>query len=293
MPSWRHRLFATLAPLLRLKAPRDNEHARTLFKKMQSDQPASPTPRILKRMSATVRTDAGFPVWTIAPREGGGATRVVVLHGGAYVGDASSIHWSLCAEIVETTGSTVIFPLYPLAPDATWSTSFAALADLARGKAGEESAVLMGDSAGGGLALGLAQHLAREGARPRVALISPWLDVTMSHPETAAHADLDPLLNVEFLIAAGRAWAGGDDPRRAEVSPQFGSLAGIRELLVISGTRDVLYPQAVRLVADAAAAQVPCTAILEEGLIHDYALLPVPEAKRAVRALTEFVQAHA
>ena len=59
--------------------------------------------------------------------------------------------------------------------------------------------VLMGDSAGGGLALLLAQHLAAEGgARPpdSLVLLSPWLDVsvTMTEQEHKQLARLDPFL---------------------------------------------------------------------------------------------------
>ena len=262
-----------------------------MFSRMHSQKPALPPKGILKTVSAEVAHTLGFPVWTLTPKSGGTDLQMLYLHGGAYVGDASIIHWNLCAEIARASGATVVLPIYPLAPEATWSTSFDALLQLARGSGGS-APVLMGDSAGGGLALALAQRVAASGGSPRVALISPWLDVTMSDPTTPTYDRADPILSAPFLEVAGRFWAGSDDPRRAEVSPQFGSLRGIRELLLFSGSRDVLYPQALRLVADAKAAGVSCTAHLEEGLVHVYPLLPIPEAKGPRAALSAFVRAH-
>lgn len=292
MPSLQHNLFGwILGAVAALKPPRDEAHARAMFARMHSAKPALPPKGILKTVSAEVSHELGFPVWTLTPKRGSTGVEVLYLHGGAYVGDASVIHWNLCAEIARESGATVLLPIYPLAPDATWSTSFNALVKLARGS-GSAAPVLMGDSAGGGLALALAQRVAAEGGAPRVALISPWLDVTMSDPATPAYDRVDPILSAPFLKAAGQFWAGGDDPRRAEVSPQFGGLRGIREVLLFSGSRDVLYPQALRLVRDAEAAGVTCTAHLEEGLVHVYPLLPIPEAKEPRAALSAFVRAH-
>ena len=292
MPSLQHNLFGwILGAIAALKPPRDEAHARAMFARMHSQKPALPPKGILKTVRAEVLHELGFPVWTLAPKSGSTGVEVVYLHGGAYVGDASVIHWNLCAEIARDSGATVLLPIYPLAPEATWSTSFEALLQLARGS-GERAPVLMGDSAGGGLALALAQRVAAGGGSPRVALISPWLDVTMSDPTTPIYDRADPILSAPFLQVAGRFWAGGDDPRRAEVSPQFGSLRGIHELLLFSGSRDVLYPQALRLVADAKAAGITCTAHLEEGLVHVYPLLPIPEAKGPRAALSAFVRAH-
>lgn len=292
MPSLQHNIFGwILGAIAALKPPRDEAHARAMFARMYSHKPALPPKGILKTVTADVTHTLGFPVWTLAPKSGRTGVEMMYLHGGAYVGDASVIHWNLCAEIVRDSGATVLFPIYPLAPDADWSTSFEALLKLARGS-GEKTPVLMGDSAGGGLALALAQRVAASGGSPRVALISPWLDVTMSDPATPIYDRDDPILSAPFLEAAGRFWAGSDDPRRPEVSPQFGSLRGIRELLIFSGSRDVLYPQALRLVAEAKDAGVACTAHLVEGLVHVYPLLPIPEAKGPRAALSEFVRAH-
>jgi acetyl esterase/lipase len=71
---------------------------------------------------------------------------------------------------------------------------------------GDGGTVLIGDSAGAGLALAAAQRLRdRTGAQPsRIVLISPWLDLTMSHPDQAALEADDPVLARPGLLEAGR-----------------------------------------------------------------------------------------
>src|SRR3712207_7656426 len=53
---------------------------------------------------------------------------------------------------------------------------------------GRSTVTLAGDSAGGGLALGLAQTLRDQGLpQPRrLLLVSPWLDLTLGNPDLAA-----------------------------------------------------------------------------------------------------------
>ena len=69
---------------------------------------------------------------------------------------------------VSTTAATLPQGLreasdYPLAPGHTWADSHDALVDLAARLTGEWPTVLAGDSAGGGLALAVAQSLRDRG----------------------------------------------------------------------------------------------------------------------------------
>lgn len=70
--------------------------------------------------------------------------------------------------------------------------------------------MLIGDAAGAGLALAAAQRLRdRTGAQPsRIVLISPWLDLTMSHPDQPAIEAADPFQARSGLLEAGRLYAG-------------------------------------------------------------------------------------
>lgn len=173
---------------------------------------------------------------------------------------------------------TVVVPRYPLAPEATWRSSRDALRALVA--SGERPAVLVGDSAGGGLALALAQDLAGSNDPPAALVpMAPWADVT--NPPLQPDVEDDPSLSSPGLRQCGLLRAGDDVPGHPAASPLNAGMAGLPPTLVLSGTRDILFPQAVALVAAMKDAGVPVEHEIQAGLLHVYPLLPVPEARHA------------
>ncbi|PSK87490.1 acetyl esterase/lipase [Murinocardiopsis flavida] len=243
-------------------------------------------PRRLDRTCA-VRIDFrhGWPCYEVRPRSGPPAVNVVFLHGGAYIDQVSGMHWRLAETLVHTLRARVAVPVYPLVPEGTAARVVPEVAALVRESVDRDagSTVLMGDSAGGGLAVAVAQRLRDEsGYRPaRLVLISPWLDVTMDHPDIPAVEPLDPELSRAGLRLAGRLWAGGLDPADPLASPINGDLAGLPPATVFIGTRDILNPDAHRFRDRAEEAGVPVEFHEAAGQIHVYPLYPLPEGRRA------------
>ncbi len=238
------------------------------------------------------REDAvGFPVFTIRSQRMPVADTtlpdVLYLHGGGYAFDFAKQHWTFIARLVDRTGVSVIAPQYPLAPEHNWRDSFPQILNLARDH--DRPLLLMGDSAGGGYALAIAQALAANGISPDAVLISPYGDATLADSETRRYARTDPWLAVDGALTCGRAWAGADDPASREISPLFGSFEGIRRLLILTGTRDLLHPQSRRIASRAAAAGVESELVVAPGSIHVYPLLPIPEAARALDDIVRFM----
>ena len=244
-------------------------------------RPSAPPGRVRKRVHLSTDEALGFAVHRLAPIVASpGSPTVLYLHGGGYIHDFSAWHWAYLVTIVERTGATVLAAQYPLAPEHTWRDSFPQVLTLARGVD-----VVAGDSAGGGFALGIAQLLAAEGIARDVVLVAPLLDATMSDPRTAEYDAADPWLATDGLLHCGSAWAGEDDPARPEISPLFGSFDGLGRMLVFTGTRDVLHPQARRLVSKADALEL----VVGDGCAHNYPLLPIPEARAALETLAGFL----
>jgi acetyl esterase/lipase len=116
--------------------------------------------------------------------------------------------------------------------------------------------------------------------------------LTFAEPPPPDLAQRDPWLDAAGLRVAGELWSAGE-PDRPEVSPLLGDLTGIKELLVLTGTRDILHPQAAALAARAGEAGVDHTLVTGGDLIHVYPLLPVPEARSALDVIARFVARHA
>jgi acetyl esterase/lipase len=236
--------------------------------------------------------EIGFPVYIVKPRKGDSGRRIMYTHGGSYVNTLAKQHWTLIATLAERLAAAVIVPDYLLAPEHTWRESFPRMVDLARSTANDAASgcTLIGDSSGGGFTLAVAQQLSGAGMVPLpLVLIAPFIDLTLTDPRSRAIDSADPWHSIEGLREAGRLWAGRDDPRRPEVSPLFGDFAGLGPILVFSGTRDILNPQSHDLVNKARSDGVSVKFIEEIGLIHAYPLLPIPEAKRAMDCITDFV----
>ncbi|MGY1697462.1 alpha/beta hydrolase fold domain-containing protein [Geodermatophilus sp. SYSU D00814] len=247
-------------------------------------RPAPPPAALRRRHEVATRRVEGFEVTTVAPR-GGAARAAVYLHGGAYVAGAAPQHWTLVGRLADA-GVRVAVPDYGLAPQCTYRDAYplltAVYADLHR-EVGD--VVLAGDSAGGGLALGLAQTFLDTGLpQPRlIALVAPWLDLTLTDPGVPAAEARDPWLSRAGLVEAGRAWAGGDDPTDPRLSPVNGPLAGLAPVRVWVGTRDLLLPDALRLRNRGAGEGAHVEVTVVEGAVHVYPLTPTPEGRTGTR----------
>ena len=110
---------------------------------------------------------AGQPVYVIRSGSPSGKY-VVALHGGAYMVQPTINHWSAYAAIARRTEATVIVPIYPLASTSQGraQTVIPDMADLISARItqhGANNVSVYGDSAGGAMALAVAQLLVRSG----------------------------------------------------------------------------------------------------------------------------------
>lgn len=229
----------------------------------------------------------GWPLYEVAPRGGGSAGHVLFLHGGAYFREMRGWHWWFVERLVRRTGLTALVPIYPLAPLGTADLVVPAVVGLARDllRRPGRAVFIVGDSAGAGMAVAVAQELARAGDRALagLVLVSPWVDITCDDPEVDARAPLDPWLQVPGLREAGDAYRGSLDPDHPWVSPIRGELGGLPPMLVLTGTHDILNADARRLVEAVRSAGGDAELVQREAMIHDYVLHSTPEGRAARR----------
>lgn len=256
--------------------------------------PALPSRRLLRRIHFSDERMGPDRMFRLKPVDADRTPlRLMYLHGGAYIHNVQMIQWNLAAWLIKRLGAEVIAPIYPLAPEYSWREGHAAVeriyTSLAEG-VGASNIVIFGDSAGGGLALALAQQL-RDAGVPlpaALALFSPWLDVSVSGSDQSLLEQRDPVLKLDFLRRAGRLWARDiplDDPR---VSPLFGNHAGLPPTIMFSGSRDVLDSDAIRL-----AARNPAVNHRHyRNMIHVWPAAPIPEGRQALDEAASFIRQH-
>ncbi|WP_193606710.1 alpha/beta hydrolase [Nocardioides lijunqiniae] len=303
MPSRRHQLLAWALP--RMRGSRDLEDVATERARVEQwhttlDRalPTNAVPRFDRRYTITTETLAGaggdFTSYTVTPRGLDPDLTVYYLHGGAFMAPVDPFQVRYVVRLATELQARVVVPDYPLTPEHTVHDSHAAVVDHAVGWAEEGPLVLLGDSAGGGYALGVAEAMRdRGGAQAaRMVLFSPWVDLsTSTAEETEALDAYDPWLFIGKLRAYAEWWAGGADRlTRYEASPALGRLDGLPPTLMFCGTRDLLVPGCRLLARRAAETDWDLTYIEEPDLLHVYPLLPlIPEARRAWRQMVAWL----
>ena len=235
----------------------------------------------------------GWPVYSATPKGIDPVTRLVYLHGGAYVFQMAQGDWALvdeCARMIPATGAV---PIYPLAPGRTADTTVVETADVLAAlmdEAGDENTVLMGTSCGGSLTLAAAQLLRDRGRVPaRLILISPGpLDGTVSDPRQVKLEAGDKMLTRTGVAAAARLYAGSLHVRDPRVSPLFGDMRGLPPMTVLASNSELLYPDSMRLAEKAQQAGVPVDLHVADGLPHAYPVLAgTPESKHAITTIAD------
>lgn len=219
---------------------------------------------------------------------------ILYLHGGAYIQRITPIHAAFCMKLAKRCNALVYAPMYPLAPRHTYLETYALLHALWQDLTQKNlPIVLMGDSAGGGLAAGFAMDLVRQHAVPpqKMLLISPWLDVSMSSSDYAPYQKADPILGADGLRRLGQAWAGEDNTRDPRVSPLFGPAQGLPPTLQFTGTNEIFYPDIMAFHQKLEQAGVPARLIIGRALYHVYPLYPIAEGRTARRQCIRFINA--
>lgn len=254
----------------------------------------APSALMRRQLNISLNTQHGHDVYTIAPRSNQFGGNIVYIHGGAYVESIHRWHWRFIGRMVNELGLTFTVPLYPLAPEHDCAVVSGFIFSIYRDLITRSSnpLVVMGDSAGGGLAMSLTMQAIAAGV-PKPAglvLLSPWLDVSMSDPIQQEIEKSDPLLMSSGLKAAGRWYAGVMTLDDSRVSPIHGPLAGLPPTLIFCGSRDILVADARHLVKRAAAEGISIEYHEEKDLMHVYPLMPFPESRRAQDRIVRFVR---
>lgn len=237
-----------------------------------------------------------LPALVVTPATlSGERARIVFLHGGAYTLFSARSTLFASAPLAHDLGLELWSIDYPRAPQFRHDRTVPLVREALASACGDGTPVLLvGDSAGGGLALAATRRLLEAGGRAPAALAvwSPWADLAASGESRAALAALDPVLRQDpELNRAALAYAPADrlgdpdvSPLRAQYDPRF------PPTLIQCGSREILLPDAVGLHHVLAKAGVRTELDLHPGMVHSYpAILPgLPEARAARRRLATF-----
>ena len=237
----------------------------------------------------------GVPALDVRVEGADTAGVILYLHGGSYVLGSARTGANLAAPLSRRSGVPAVSLEYRLAPEhpfpAAIHDALAAYRDLVES---HQDVVIVGDSAGGGLALATMLAARAEGLQQPAGavLFSPWTDVALTSPSMDGRGDYDPLFSRGNMAESAEFYLGGTDPRNELASPVFADLKGLPPLLVQVGTAEVLLDDSLRLVARAAEQEVDVSLDVVAGAPHVYQYFAglMPEADEALDHAAVFIK---
>ena len=220
-------------------------------------------------------------------------------HGGGYVWGSPADYREFAARLCKPMNAEVFLLDYRLAPAhrcpapledslEAWDAATAAGMDPSR-------TVIMGDSAGGGLALATLLALRERGdSLPAAALLmSPWLDMTGSGDSFDTKDHLDPMLSADGARKVGPLYCGDEvalDDWRA--SPLFADHKGLPPTFIQTGEHEILLSDSERLKDSMENSGGDVALSVWRRMYHVWQLgaFFVPEGRKAIDEQTAFVQ---
>ncbi len=261
-----------------------------------STEVPTPVPKYMyKKYDIKEFTVNNRKVWTIKPKETASDKVILYLHGGVYVSTIKKYHWKFAEELILKTNATIVIPDYPLAPSSTCENAIDLVDKVYQEllkKHSPDNINLMGDSSGGGLALGFAMYLNKE-SKPQpnqIILLFPWLDVTMSNEDILEIDKKDKMLGIEPLQIAGKAFAGELDLKDYRVSPIYGEFSELGKISVFIGTHDLLVADCRKLKSIAETSNVSLNYFEYPKMFHGWVLLTsMKEGKVALEQISTLI----
>ncbi|KAB3519940.1 alpha/beta hydrolase [Corynebacterium zhongnanshanii] len=303
-------------------------------------QPDEPPHSLRQHFAVSTRTltvaDSNFDIYSVAPMKFGGdhgaeseafnelapadAARQAILYvlPGGFAQPIKKRNWDFIATLANA-GYRVDSPLYGLIPQHSVQHGVPLILEsytqLIRDH-GAENVHVIGDSAGGGLALAAltspywtadereqlnlppANTLAPLPTPRSLLLNAPWVDIALSNPALADVADRDPLLDPLTLRRQGALWSRISSPsgthdlssEHPAVSPLFVGNSSLQEALsgtevhIWCGDADISLPDARALAQKTGAELHEVT-----GALHMFHLGNTPEGKAARRSIVEII----
>jgi epsilon-lactone hydrolase len=267
--------------------------------RMRSDWDAAFSACTVPVISKPVSANGINSEWIIPPHASH-EKAILYLHGGGFRLGSVSSHRDLIARIAEASGCRCLAINYRLAPEhrfpAPIEDTLAAYHWMQDQGIKPADIVIVGDSAGGNLALAAMLSLRQRGLPLPVAaaLISPWTDLTASGASYASRATADPIHQRKMILALAKDYLGDDgDARGRLASPLFADLAGLPPLLIQVGDRETVLDDSIQLAERARASGVDVELQVWDGMIHVFQMFSeLAETRCAIASLSEFLCIH-
>ncbi|MBG9453811.1 esterase [Lysinibacillus sphaericus] len=237
----------------------------------------------------------GMQVFTLNDEKSLKQKAILYLHGGAWTEQPLSFHWLFLDKMAQSLNAKIIVPIYPKVPHFNYKDAYPKILNLYKEMlATAENSnqfTIMGDSAGGNIALGLA-HLLKMNNLPQpkdIILLSASVDLTFENPLIAEYEEIDPMLASEGMVVITKLWAADKDLKDPLISPINLDFKGLGKITHFIGTHECLYPDAIRLDEEITEQGIELNTFVYPKMNHVFVVMPIPEALDAQQKIITII----
>jgi acetyl esterase/lipase len=211
--------------------------------------------------------------WWCRPPNAKSDRAVLYLHGGWFVWGSSNAYRNFVGHIAAGSNTAVFIPDYRLAPEHPFPAAVEDSRDVYNGLVERHyrDLAVVGDSAGGALAIELMASFARdnvERAPKGAVLFSPLTDLTLSGDSWESRSGADPYFTKEQARELVKLYLDGANPADPRASPLNRDLKGLPPFRIHTGNDEVLLDDSRRLAHRASVAGVDVSLDVWEGMTH-------------------------
>ncbi|MCS5503815.1 alpha/beta hydrolase fold domain-containing protein [Lysinibacillus capsici] len=209
---------------------------------------------------------------------------ILYIHGGAWTNQPLNLHWLFMDKMAQALNAKVIVPIYPKVPHFSYQDTYPKMLSLYKDiLASIESSnqlTIIGDSAGGNIALGLIQLLKRDGLpQPQdIILLSACVDMSLENPLIQEYEENDPMLASEGMEVITKIWAADKALKDPIISPIYGDFQGVGKITHFIGSHESLYPDAIQFDEKLTEQGVAINTFVYPKMNHVFVVMPIPEA---------------
>jgi epsilon-lactone hydrolase len=263
-----------------------------------------PAVREQLRVTMEPQTIGGVRAYVLTPQDLPAANRnrlLIHVHGGCYVSNPGESGTSEATMMAGFGRFKVISVDYRMPPEAYFPSAIddtIAVLKAAQAMVPSRNVGLFGSSAGGGLTLATVLKAKQDGVPMPAAIApgTPMADLTEAGDTFHTNAMIDNVLiaRTASCDARARLYANGHDLKDPLLSPVYGDLHGFPPTMLLSGTRDLLLSNTVRVHRKLRQAGVESVLEVFEGQPHGawYRDASAPESKDAFEEIARFFDKH-
>lgn len=267
------------------------------YKKLRKSDVKKAPKKFFKYFNLTVHQILKTSITKISSKQNTSSKKLLIfIPGGAFVSGPAKHHWSSLYTILKKTNVTCWMIDYPKAPEVD-IVEISKNIDAVYNKALEvflpENIILLGDSVGGNLCLGLTQRLIKQKLHipKQLILITPVFDSSMTNKEIDSIDKKDPMLSKNGVLSAKKLCAKELDLKSELISPLYGNFTGFPKTTLFIGGRDIMFPDSKLAIKKICSKNTNFEVIENNDMPHIWPLLPImKEAKTGIQKIIQTIK---